>query len=614
MRIKPLCCIALCAAATGAMCFSQTAASFSPKTSPSGIAPYNVYTGDFNNDGITDVVQDTGESAAGFTVSLGNGDGTFKAPNFYPAPISSSVRDPLVVGDFNNDGKMDVALLCAPNPNVAVFLGNGNGTFQAAIVSTISLPANWGFSLSGAQGADFNADGKLDLAAWAWDNSTQQSSAVYVVEGDGTGRFTSPHQVLAGPANTPSTDFQISVGDYDADGKTDISATSLVYSGGSIDPPTTTVHVLYGNNDFTFEDTTPLTQKAYIDIGSGDLNGDGFSDLYALTEAYGTNQLAALYGNGSRTFSSYFTTLSTSYPLGAGGTMSQFALADFNGDGRMDLAAIAKTPDSSSPYSYSFYLEVFLATGHPGQFTIQRVALPSTYPPGTAPVAGLFGGHLKPDVAINESNAQNTSYLLAEINQAGVGKFGPCNYPRSGEGFNVCSAGSSSESTSAVHAAVNSFGELRKIELWVDGKKVTEQHHAWDHHAWFNYSGTFAAGTHQASLIAADVDNRLQKHAFSFTSGGSSSCSAPSSNGVHVCSPVNGSSVASPVKATATAKISGTLSRMEIWVDGVKKYSENSGLTESTSIALAKGKHTFKFNAINTAGTKWVTTVYSTVQ
>ncbi len=518
MQIRPLCCIAICAAATGAVCFSQTAVSFSPKTSGSGVAPYNMYSGDFNNDGITDLVQDTGESAAGFTISLGKGDGTFKAPIFHAAPISSSVRDPVVVGDFNNDGKMDVALLCAPKPSIAVFLGNGNGTFQPAIVSTISLPANWGFSLSGAQAADFNGDGKLDVAAWAWDNSTQQSSAVYVVQGDGTGRFTSPHQVLAGPANMPSTDFEISVGDYDADGKADIAATSRIYSGGSIDPPTTTVHVLYGNNDFTFNDTTPLTQKAYIDIGTGDLNGDGFSDLYALTEAYGTNQLATLYGNGSRTFSSYFTTLSSSYPVGAGGMVSQFAQADFNGDGRMDLAAIAKTPDSSSRYSYSFYLEVFLATSSPGQFTIQRVALPSTYPPGTAPVAGLFGGSdRKPDVAINESNAQNRSYLLTEINQASKGNFGPCNYPANGQGFNVCAAGSASGSSSVFHAAVNSFGNLRKIELWVDGKKVAEQHHAWEHQAWFNYTHAFTAGTHKASLIAADVDNRLQKHKFTFT-------------------------------------------------------------------------------------------------
>jgi hypothetical protein len=603
--------LAIFAMAAACVCFGQNPVTFSSTTSVSGESPYNIYTADLNNDGITDIVQDTGESAAGFTVSLGKGDGTFRAPTFYAAPVSGPVRDPLVLGDFNNDGKMDVALLSVSAPKIAVFAGNGDGTFQSPIVSTIALPANWGFSLSSAQAADFNADGKIDIAAWTWDSSTQQSSAVYVIQGDGTGRFTTPHQVLAGPANSPATDFEISVGDYDADGKADISAMAMVPAGGAIDPPTSTVHVLYGNNNFTFADTTPLNQKAWIHIGSGDLNADGFTDLYALTEAYGVRQLATLYGNSSRTFSSYFKSLSNTDEVGAGGYMSQFVQGDFNGDGRMDLAAVANTPDQSSPSGYSNYLDVFLATTSLGQFTLQRVQLPNTYPPGTAPVAGLFGGsHLKPDLVLSAGNTQNQSYLVAEINQTS-GSFGPCTYPRAGHGFNVCAAGTVSGTTASFNAAANSFGELRKIELWVDGKKMGEQRHTWDHHAYFQWSGSFASGIHNATLYGADVDNRLQKQSFSFTVGGS--CSAPSSYGVHVCSPVNGSTASSPVKTTATAKISGTLARMEVWVDGVKKYTETTSLTESTSINLGSGKHRFDVYAVNTAGAKWVTTVYATV-
>jgi hypothetical protein len=108
------------------------------------------------------------------------------------------------------------------------------------------------------------------------------------------------------------------------------------------------------------------------------------------------------------------------------------------------------------------------------------------------------------------------STIRAALNQDS-GAFGPCNYPSSGQGFNVCAAGTGTGTTKVFHAAVNSFGNLRKIELWVDGKKVAEQHHAWEHQAWFNYTHAFTAGTHQASLVAADVDNRLQKHKFSFT-------------------------------------------------------------------------------------------------
>jgi hypothetical protein len=80
-----------------------------------------------------------------------------------------------------------------------------------------------------------------------------------------------------------------------------------------------------------------------------------------------------------------------------------------------------------------------------------------------------------------------------------------------------------------------------------------------------------------------------------------------------VCKPVNGSTVASPVPVQAAATVTGTISRMEVWVDGVKKFSTFSSRTLSTSLSLAAGSHTFAFVAVNTAGAKWTKTVNSTV-
>jgi hypothetical protein len=281
--------------------------------------------------------------------------------------------------------------------------------------------------------------------------------------------------------------------------------------------------VLYGNNDFTFEDTTPYSTNTPFFIGSGDLNSDGSTDLYGLNGFAGVQQLGVFYGNSSRTFSSYFTTLSRSYPLGASSDavndMSQFTLADFNGDGRMDLAAMGWSADYATAY-----MEVFLAGSSPGQFTMQPVQLPTTYNEDSAPIAGLFGDSLlTPDLVLNRSPnygspPQNTpSYLVAEVNQASRGYFGPCYYPRSGEGFNVCAPGLVNGSTATFNASANSYGQIRKIELWVDGRKLSEQYHTWDKHAYFAFSATFAAGAHQATLFAADVDNRLQRSDFTFT-------------------------------------------------------------------------------------------------
>lgn len=613
----------------GAVSFStgQAAVSFTSHTSADGQTPGNVYAADLNNDGITDLLQDTGQGKPGFTVSLANGDGTFKAPVLYSEPFSGVIgTSPLVTADFNRDGKLDIAAVSYPGNQIAVYLGNGDGTFQAPRVSTISLPTGWHFGSGGAAAADFNADGKPDIVAWAdnWDSAdpSTTTTGLYVMEGDGTGGFSNPHLALTGPP--AQTDFHVFVGDFDADGKADLATDPYTedYSNGFTQ--TTTVHVLYGNGDFTFADTTPYSQNGPppLWISSGDLNSDGLTDLVLLYGGYSLDQhLEFLYGTTSRTFNTYSLAMPNggTYETGASGDSTdryfpQLVLGDFNGDGRMDLATFAE--NSSFNQWYVYFL---LAGTSPGQFTSQAVPLGSPQQIESNVVAGLFGSsRLKPDVALNLSqNASSPPYntpstIVSEVNQDS-GSFGPCTYPHAGQGFNVCAAGTVSGSTAAFNAAANSFGQLRKIELWVDGKKVGEQHHAWEQHAWFSYSATFAAGTHQAAMYAADVDNRLQKYSFSFTVGGTSACSAPSTYGVHVCSPVNGSTVSSPVKATATGKISGTLSRMEIWVDGVKKYSETTSLTESDSITLASGKHRFDFYAVNTAGTKWETTVYATV-
>ena len=125
---------------------------------------------------------------------------------------------------------------------------------------------------------------------------------------------------------------------------------------------------------------------------------------------------------------------------------------------------------------------------------------------------------------------------------------------------------------------------------------------------------SLSAGSHNITLFGTGWDGSLQKKSFALTVGGQQSCTAPSGYGVNVCSPVNGSSVGSPVQVTATAKIAGTLARMEVWVDGVKKFTETTSLTSNTPIALGAGSHRFAIYAVNTGGTKYGTTVNATVK
>ena len=94
----------------------------------------------------------------------------------------------------------------------------------------------------------------------------------------------------------------------------------------------------------------------------------------------------------------------------------------------------------------------------------------------------------------------------------------------------------------------------------------------------------------------------------------STACAAPTSAGVHICSPASEASVSSPVLVTATSKVTGTIVSTQLWVDGVKNFNAPGTTTLTTSVTLAAGSHRFAVIATNTAGTKWESTVTATVK
>jgi hypothetical protein len=91
-------------------------------------------------------------------------------------------------------------------------------------------------------------------------------------------------------------------------------------------------------------------------------------------------------------------------------------------------------------------------------------------------------------------------------------------------------------------------------------------------------------------------------------------CSAPASVGVHICAPTSGSTVSSPVLVEASSTVSGTIARMELWVDGVKKYTATSSKQLNTTLGMVAGTHHFAVLALNTAGQKWESAVNATVK
>ncbi len=121
-----------------------------------------------------------------------------------------------------------------------------------------------------------------------------------------------------------------------------------------------------------------------------------------------------------------------------------------------------------------------------------------------------------------------------------------------------------------------------------------------------------ATGETSATATSTVTQGQATNLNFQLSSTTSGTCPAPTSPGVTICQPASGATVNSPVQVEAAGTVTGTMSHMELYIDGVRKFSENGNLL-NTSLTLASGTHRFAFLAINTAGTKWTSAVNATV-
>ena len=207
-----------------------------------------------NHDGIPDLILTvgcyfsctSGTNSGAVAVLLGNGDGTYKAPLCFSA-LRFSLRM-AAVGDFNNDGNVDVAVLSFCYLQVsgcqgalAILLGNGDGTFQTPNVYLAQLDSFY------MTVADFNGDGRLDVAVVnALSNPPAGTPPISIFLGNGDGTLQSPGIVSAYAGG-------IAAADVNGDGFADL----LVLSGG--------VNVMLSNGDGTFQSAVTYSNG----IGTG---------------------------------------------------------------------------------------------------------------------------------------------------------------------------------------------------------------------------------------------------------------------------------------------------------------------------------------------------------
>jgi YD repeat-containing protein len=277
-----------------------------------------VATGDFNGDGKADMAVFSGGSGTGngsVSVYLSNGDGTFALASGSPITINNFDPYGAVTGDFNDDGKLDLAVIDT-NGNLAMLLGNGNGTF--ALRSPVFMDCYGPVSVVVA---DFNRDGKLDLAVPCGNTVPNNTWGIIVLLGGGDGTF-SP--AFGTPILFNDGSIQAAVaGDFNGDGIPDLATTSAGQAS-----------ILLGNGDGTFTEASgsPITVgNENMAIATADFNGDGKADLVVGDFYYG--QVDVLWGNGDGTFHS-----GPKWSVGGGGGANAIVVADFNMDGAPDLA------------------------------------------------------------------------------------------------------------------------------------------------------------------------------------------------------------------------------------------------------------------------------------
>lgn len=251
--------------------------------------------------------------------------GTCPAPTFGPAINTPTVGPPvdLAIGDFDRDGKDDVAV--TTSRNVSIFLGTGTGQFKPPTPIPYRLGNTLGFLTVG----DFNKDGRSDLAVIDTDPGTNTGTGdISILLGKGDGSFNSPTVVHAGGSAN-----HIAVGDFDADGNPDMVVT--YYSAAQ-------VKVYLGNGSGGFMEKTKLTPTiggvsalGGASVVVGDFNRDGKPDFaVALSDAIQTKNGAIVIFQGSGT-GGFFQTR-TELPLADPITVT---VGDFDQDGKLDLAS-----------------------------------------------------------------------------------------------------------------------------------------------------------------------------------------------------------------------------------------------------------------------------------
>src|SRR6266436_2532508 len=243
-----------------------------------GVNPVSVAAGDFNNDGRIDLAvanrncPNNNCRTASISILMGKPDGTFEPPVDYLLG-GPSIDLAVMTADFNGDGNRQ-------GNTVSILLGNGDGTFRAHV----DYPTG-NFPQSVTTG-DFNGDGKVDLAVANNNFGSNGSVSILLGNGDGTFQANVDYPTAGGA-------FSVITGDFNSDAKLDLAVTDGGFGNG--------LSLLLGKGDGTFQTAVRYASGAGAEgLTTADVNGDSTSDLVVTNQI--DNTVSVLLGNGDGTF------------------------------------------------------------------------------------------------------------------------------------------------------------------------------------------------------------------------------------------------------------------------------------------------------------------------